>query len=84
MNDKRGFLSFIGILLVLIIVSLLSYLILKTYFKKSSSDKNTEGILSEEGISITNPKSTLDTVRDKIGEVNKRQLGQERNMENMR
>ena len=69
-ND--GFLSFLGLLLVLAIIGFLSYNAFKNYFvNKPISDKNTSQSLEEQGIDTGSYQSILGTARKKIKDINK-------------
>lgn len=83
MKDTRKAFVFLEILLVLIVISFLVYIALKTYFKKPTMDKETEKILTEQGIDTSNQKAILDSARDKVREINKQQLNYEKAVENL-
>ena len=83
MKDTKKAFVFLEILLVLIVISFLVYIALKTYFKKPTMDKETEKILTEQGIDTSNQKAILDSARDKVREINKQQLNYEKAVENL-
>ncbi|MFH1201592.1 MAG: type II secretion system protein [Candidatus Omnitrophota bacterium] len=80
LKQKRAF-GFIEILLVLVIISFLSYFILKTYLKKPNLNNDTQKVLTEEGIDSTNQKALLDSIKSKVGAINKQQAEREKAME---
>ena len=60
MKSKKGF-SLIGILIAAVIVALLMYRTIKTYYKKQSTEKQTHQSLSGQK---TGPRSYSDMVKD--------------------
>ena len=83
MKDTKKAFVFLEILLVLIVISFLVYIALKTYFKKPTMDKDTEKFFTEQGVNTTNPKTILDSVKGKVKEINRQQLDYEKNMKNL-
>ena len=71
----NGF-SFIEILVVLAIILFLGYKLLNFYFKQPSINPETNKALIEQGIDTTNYKTTADTVRNKIENIQKQRLDQ--------
>lgn len=72
-RDKKGG-SFIELLLAVGIVIFLYYIAMKIYIKKPPLNKDTQKVLTEQGIDASGGKSTLESVTDKISEINKKQL----------
>ena len=72
---KVGF-AFIELLLVLAIILFLGYKLLNFYFKQPSINPETNKALIEQGIDTTNYKTTADTVRNKIENIQKQRLDQ--------
>jgi len=71
--SAQGF-AFLELLLVLAIILFLCYRLLNLYFKKTSVDKETKQILSDQGIDTTTYKSTTESVRTKIQDITKQHL----------
>jgi len=67
---------FIEILLVLAIILFLGHKLLNVYFKQPSIDPETNKALIEQGIDTTNYKTTTDSVRSKIQNIQKQHLDQ--------
>jgi len=74
-NFKKGF-AFIETLIVLTIILFLVYKLLNFYFKQPSINPETNKALIEQGIDTTNYKTTADTVRNKIQDIQKQHLDQ--------
>ena len=72
---KAGF-GFIEILLVLVIIAFIAFKVFNVYFKKTSLDKETQKILSEQGIDTKSYKSTIDSTRDKLKDIQSHQAAQ--------
>lgn len=72
---KAGF-GFIEILLALAIIAFIAYKVFNVYFKKTSLDKDTQKIISEQGIDTTSYKSTIDSTRDKLKEIQSNRTAQ--------
>lgn len=77
MKRKRidGF-GFVEILVVLAIILFLGYKLLNFYFKQPSINPETNKALIEQGIDTTNYKTTADTVRSKIENIQKQHIDQ--------
>lgn len=77
MKEKqvRGF-SFIEIIIVLAIILFFGHKLLNFYFKQPAIDPETNKALIEQGIDTTNYKTTADTVRYKIQNIQKQHLDQ--------
>ncbi len=82
-RSEKGFLSLVGILLTLVIISILVYISLTTYFKKPVTDQKTERSLSEQGIDASSQKAVLDSVRTSLEESNKKVLDREKQLEKL-
>jgi len=72
---KAGF-GFIEILLAMAIVAFLAFTAFKMYFKKTSLDKETQKIISDQGIDTTSSKSIIDTTREKLKDIQSHQAAQ--------
>ena len=70
-RDKRGFVSFVGLLLTLAIIAILFYLVYNCYFKIIPGGKKLEKNLSEEGIDTRNLQTILDSTKQKVEDINK-------------
>jgi len=65
---KTGFM-FIELLLVLAITMFIAFKVFKLYFKNPSLNKETQRVISEQGIDTTSYKSTIDSTRDKLEDI---------------
>ena len=65
---KAGFM-FIELLLVLAIIMFIAYKVINLYFKKPSLDKETQRVISTQGIDTTSSKSIVDSTRKKLQDV---------------
>ncbi len=81
-RGKKGA-SFIELLLALGIVIFLYYFATKLYIKKPSLDKNTQKALTEQGIDTSSEKSTLESVTDRISEINKQEMERAKKLEEL-
>ncbi|MFH1339311.1 MAG: hypothetical protein ABIH40_05670 [Candidatus Omnitrophota bacterium] len=62
---------------------MLFYLVLNTYFKKPSIDKEAEKPLSEQGIDATNYQTILDSTKKKVEDINKQLLEREKQLKDL-
>jgi hypothetical protein len=60
--------------LVLAIIAFIAYEVFNVYFKKTSVDKETQKIISEQGIDTTSYKSTIDSTREKLKEIQNKHI----------
>jgi prepilin-type N-terminal cleavage/methylation domain-containing protein len=74
-KGKAGF-GFIEILLVMAIIAFIAYKVFNVYFKKSFLDKETQKFISEQGIDTTSYKSTIDSTRDKLKDIQSNRTAQ--------
>lgn len=65
---KAGFM-FIELLLVLAIVMFTAFKVFNLYFKKSPFNKETQRVISEQGIDTTSSKSIIDSTRKKLQDI---------------
>ena len=65
---KTGFM-FIELLLVIAIIMFIAFKVFNVYFKKPVLNKETEKVISEQGIDTTSYKSTINSTRDKIEDI---------------
>jgi uncharacterized membrane protein YhiD involved in acid resistance len=72
---KQGF-GFLEIILVMAVILFLSYRLLNQYFKKPLVDKETQELLSSQGIDTSSYKATTDSVRQKIQDITQQHLKQ--------
>ncbi len=70
---KTGFM-FIELLLVLAITMFIAFKVFKLYFKSPSLNKETQRVTAEQGIDTTSYKSTIDSTRDKLEDIQKKHL----------
>lgn len=64
-KSRKGFM-FIELLLALVIIMFIAFAVFKLYFKDSSISKETQGVISEQGIDTTNYKSIIDSSKKKL------------------
>lgn len=65
---KTGFML-IELLLVLAIIMFLAFKVFKLYFKRPSLNKETQRVISEQGIDTTSSKSIIDSTRKKLEDI---------------
>lgn len=68
MKKQAGF-AFLSILLTVLISALLYYFIMKNY---STVDTKTQNALAKQGIDTSDYKKMVNTMKDKIDEINKK------------
>ena len=73
---KAGFM-FIELLLVLTIIMFIVFKVFDLYFKQSSLNKETQKVISEQGIDTTSYKSIIDSTKKKLQGI------QDQNMEKL-
>ncbi len=69
---KGSVLLFIELLIVLAVIAYLFYVLLNTYFKKSSIEIETEKTLSGQGPAASSDKGVLDSTKNKVEDINKK------------
>lgn len=69
---EGGFFTLLGLLLAIVIIFILCYIALRVYFKKPPLDKESEKLLSEQGIETSSYQAILDNARKKIKEVERK------------
>ncbi len=72
-KNKRGFM-YLEILLVLAIIIFAGFKVFKAYYKSPTINKETQKIMIEQGIDTTNYKTTVDSYRDKLEDIQKKHL----------
>jgi len=65
---KAGFM-FIELLLVLAITMFIAFKVFKLYFKNPSLNKETQRVISEQGIDTTSSKSIIDSTKKKLQDI---------------
>jgi len=65
---KAGFM-FIELLLVLAIIMFIAFKVFNLYFKKPSFNKETQKVISEQGIDTTSSKSIIDSTKKKLQDI---------------
>ena len=65
---KAGFM-FIELLLVLAIIMFIAFKVFKLYFKNPSVDKETQGVMSEQGIDTTSSRSIIDSTKKRLQDI---------------
>ena len=69
-KNQKG-VSLIGMLLAIIIIALLCYFAVKTYFRKTSVDEATKKEMAKQGIKVDDKISTIDSAKTKVKSFNK-------------
>ena len=88
-NNKKGFLSIIGLIAALIIVLLLGYLFFNTlvfdfFLKKGPSDEQGQGSQSDSDLYPGTYQSVIDTSRSTIKTKDKQRLDLDKQLRRMR
>lgn len=73
-NLKKGYLSFLGLLVTVAIICILAFTAYKSYFKKPVLDRLSEKFLQEQNINTTNYQSMLSDVKDKLKDANQKEM----------
>lgn len=84
-KSQAGF-GLIEILLALLMIYFLYYLMANFYFKKNSLNvnKETEKVLTQQGIDTTNYKTVVDSTKQKIRGVEEEQAKRTKELEGMK
>jgi prepilin-type N-terminal cleavage/methylation domain-containing protein len=72
MKKARAGFGFIEILIAMAIVAFLAYTVFKMYFKEAAAPvigKEEQKIISEQGIDTVNYRTTVDSTRQKLKEI---------------
>jgi hypothetical protein len=70
---KAGFM-FIEILLVMAIIMFIAFKVFKLYFKQPSLDRESQKVISEQGINTSTYKSVIDSTRNKLQDIQDKHL----------
>ena len=62
---NNGF-AYIELLVVLAIIAFIAIKLLNNYYKKPSIDKETQKVVSEQGIDTASPRSIVDSVKNTL------------------
>ena len=73
----------IELLVSLVIISVLSYISLRAYFKKPLMDASTERVLSEHGIDSSSSQALIQSTKNKVEEINKKQAESQNIIDNL-
>ena len=71
----RAGLALLELVVAVAIVAVLALILLNAYVKKPALDAETQGALQEQNIDTTNYKTTLDSVRSKLQNIQKERPG---------
>ena len=82
--SRGGFITLLGLLLTIVIISIIWYMLFNVYLKKPVLDKETEELLSEEGLDDSSHKAILDSTRKSVQDYNENLLRREKIIEDMR
>lgn len=75
--NREGFLSLLGVLIALVIISMFVSYLLNTYFKVSGVPADKQNILNPSaGINTSNYQSLIDSAHSSVDAINKRQQSQ--------
>ena len=75
-RQEKGFLGLLEIILTLLIIALIYIFIIKVYFNKPNNDNQIQKSLSEYDIDSFSPQGIIDTTKEKVDALNKKQLEQ--------
>jgi uncharacterized protein YneF (UPF0154 family) len=67
-KTKTGFM-FIELLLVLVIIMFIAFKVFNVYFKNPSLNKETQRVISGQGIDTTSYKSIIDSTKKKLQDI---------------
>ena len=70
---KAGFM-FLEILLVLAIIMFIAFKVFKLYFKNPPIDKETQRVITEQGINTTTYKSIINSTKDKLEDIQNKHI----------
>ena len=70
----------IELLLVLAIIMFIAFKVLNFYFKKPSLNKETQRVISEQGIDTTSYKSITDSTRNKLEDIQNQHMDELNNI----
>ncbi len=65
---KAGFM-FLELLLAAIVVMFLAFAVFKLYFKQPQINQETQKVVAEQGIDTTSYKSTVESVRSRVEDI---------------
>lgn len=65
---------FIELLLVLAIAMFIAFKVFKLYFNHSSLNPETQRVMSDQGIDTTSYKSTIESTRNKLEDIQKKHI----------
>ena len=82
-REKKAF-ALISLLLAAVIICILYYIAINTYFKRPSLDKPTEKFLSEQGIDASSYQSVIDSAREGVGRINRQTSDYEKQLKNFK
>ncbi len=71
----------IEIILTLLTMAFLYYLIMNFYFKRPFVSKEIAGVLSGQGINVSNPKTIIDSVKEKLQKSQEQEAGRAKELE---
>lgn len=80
---RDGFVSFIGLILVLGIICFLVLKMLNYYGPKAASDKDRQKMLKGEHVDNHNHKAILDNIKNQVNEINKKTAQREKELESL-
>lgn len=75
MQNKRGFLILIEIMIVVVIILFFYNIMINIRFGASNIDKDTRNTFKEQGIDTSNYKSILDSAKEKIKNIDQKESG---------
>jgi len=72
-GNSKGFLTLLGLLIVVAIICILSFKSLSTYFSPRTIDQATNRSLTREGIDTSSYRSLKETTREKINSITRQE-----------
>lgn len=70
-NREKGFVTLVGLLLTVFVITVIALIIFKAYFKRPASQADIRQPLSEQGIDSTNYSTIIDSTKSVINNINK-------------
>lgn len=82
-NNKKAFVSLLGLFLAIVIIFFIGYRLYNTYLGKPSADKENQKFFLEHGIDTSSQVNTFESTKQKIRDVNKTMQDRENQISDM-
>jgi hypothetical protein len=66
MGNQKGFLTLLGLLIVILIIGMIFSVVMSSYFQIAPANKKTGESISTPSVSTPRPKAILDSTRQKL------------------